>query len=694
MKKDKNKDNTIEKDLLIKKLNIVLEENISLKKNIKQKNNILYNIEQGLLLFDKSLIVKDEISMKAIELFQMDIRESYFPDILYPLDEEKNKFLAKILPKILSEKNKSKREIYLSLLTRKMTLNGISIEIIYKIITNSLNELEMIVIITDLSELEHVEEEKKLEIEKLNRIITISNGYNDFMIIYNEYIQFFVRDIFLIIDDKEVSNIQKVLEIFRKVHTFKGNFSQFNLTTLANNLHKFETEIEKNKESLSNQNSAELLKFISRKNFIGWLDREMKDVKLVLGHDYFKSASKITIGRDKVYEIHDLIKERVSKHKANEILPFLLDILKIPLSSMFQYFQDYLVSLASSQNKRINLPKIIGGDFLIDTKRFNPFVKSLVHIFRNCISHGIETPEERVLNDKKEFGNIDIYLGKNSDNLYIMINDDGRGIDEKAIKNKLLEKKLFTEKQLRKMSDSKILEQIFNEGFSTQEKTTELSGRGMGLSAVKTEVDKLNGTIDIESNVNTGTSFIFNFPYIDLSKKKHKTSIFDIMESTVDTLHDLIVKEINIKIIENENNFIISKTPKLELNNITAILNTVGVLKGAFVLSVTKELAKKMAEVFIGSDYSESLTNSSKESIIETYESATAEYSNIIIGNSIKKFKNIENLMDISSPYTIISEQTTIKYLNSKVYYSDIHTDFGIVKLYFISDSDIEDLII
>jgi len=689
-----NKKNTDEEKLLIKKLNAIIEENIILKNNIKQKNNILYNIEQGLLQFDKSLIIKDEISMKAIDLFQMDIRQTYFPDILYPFDEEKNKFLTKILPKILSERNKSKREIYLSLLTKKMTLNGISIDIIYKVITNSLNEYEMIVIITDLSELENVEEEKKLEIEKLNRIITITNGYNDFMIIYNEYIQFFVQEIFLIIDNKEVSNIQKVLEIFRKVHTFKGNFSQFNLTTLANNLHKFETEIEKNKESLSNQNSAELLKFISRKNFIGWLDREMKDVKLVLGQDYFKSSSKITISRDKIYEIHDLIKERVSKHEANEILPFLLDILKIPLSSMFQYFQDYLVSLASSQNKRINLPKIIGGDFLIDIKKFNPFVKSLIHIFRNCISHGIETPEERELNDKIEFGNIDIYLGKNSDNLYIMINDDGRGIDEEFIKNKLLEKKIFTEKQLRKMSSSKILEQIFNEGFSTQEKTTELSGRGMGLSAVKAEVEKLNGTIDIESNVNTGTSFIFNFPFIDLSKKKFKTSMFDIMEATIDTLHDLIIKELKIKIVENKDNYIILKTPKLELNNITSILNTSGVLKGSFVLSVTKELAEKMVEVFIGSEEFESFKKSSNESITETYESVTSEYSNIVVGNSIKKFKNIENLMDISSPYTIISEQSTIKYLNSKVYNSHIHTDFGIVKLYFISDSDIEDLII
>ena len=689
------KKNTNGNDILIKKMNLIIAENDQLNSKIKQVNNILYNIEEGLLQFDESLIVKEEISMKAIDLFQKDIRNCFFPDILYPLDKDKNNFLCKILPKILIEKKSSKRDIYLSLLSDKMTLNNISISLKYKVVTNNTSSNEMIVIISDLSNLENIEEQKQLEIEKLNKIISISNNYNDFMLIYNEYVNFFVQDIFIIIDEKNSTNDLKLLEIFRRVHTFKGNFSQFNLTKLSSELHDFETEIERNKENLSKQDSISLIKFISKNNFIGWLDSEMKEIKKILGNDYFKTSSKIIVSREKIYEIHDLIKERVTRYTAKEILPYVLEILKIPFYTMFQYYQDYLVSLASSQNKRINLPKITGGDFLVDVKKFNPFVKSLVHIFRNCISHGLEIPDDRELLNKNEFGNIDIFLGNNSDVIYIMIADDGRGIDEKILKKKLIEKKMFTEMQLSKMNKSKIFKQIFTNGFSTQDITTDLSGRGMGLSAVKVEVDNLGGTIDIESNLDRGTSFIFTFPNNSKSKKsKNKISTFDVMESTVDTLHDLISNVMNIEIKDHDSNFLITKTSNLLLNKVSAILNINGALKGAFILSINIEIAKKMTEVFMGTVDLNSVITSEDESIMETFESVTSEYANIVIGNSIKKFKNIENFVDISYPYTITSDNTTIKYPDSKVFESFIYTKLGYIKLFFITDSNIDNLII
>ena len=685
--------NRTKETILKDKLDKAISSNQKLKVRIKQVNDLLYSIDQGLIQFGKSLVIKDEISMKTIDLFQMDVRNCLFPNILYPDDNKNNSFLNKILPKIISEKNRNKRNILLSLLPKELKLNAKPISLTYKLIENSNSDVKFIVIIHDLSDIEEIEDKKNIEIKKLNRIINISNGYNDFMLIYNDYINFFIQEIFLIIDNSKTSNQFKILEIFRKVHTFKGSFSQFSLVTLADKLHSFESKIEKEKERLALLDSASLLQFISKYNFIGWLDSEMKEIKAILGKDYFKSDSKVTISREKVYKIHDKIKEKVSKFKAKEILPYVLDILNIPFESMFHYFQEYLVSLAVSQNKSINLPRITGGDFLIDVKKFNPFVKSLIHIFRNSISHGIENPEERELKNKNEFGNIDIFLGKNTDEMYVMIIDDGRGIDEEKIKNKLLLKNIFPKNELAKMDKYELYKQIFNDGFTTDDNPTDLSGRGMGLSSVKAEVDKLGGSVKIESNLNEGTSFIFTFPFIDLSKEKTKISTYNIVEQTVDTLKELITEELNINILEHEENFVITKTLELELSKFNAFLNITGVLKGSFVLSVDLDFAKRMTEVFLDTDDLDSIT-SSGESILETYESVTSEYSNIIIGNSLKKFKQVENLIEIDSPYTITSQNSIIKYPNSKVYKCDIHTDIGVIKIYFISNSDIDTFII
>ncbi len=146
---------------------------------------------------------------------------------------------------------------------------------------------------------------------------------------------------------------------------------------------------------------------------------------------------------------------------------------------------------------------IIGDEDIFLPKELKNFMNSLGHVFRNAISHGIEDEEIRVDLNKSERGAISCSFSKERDELKIIISDDGSGIDVDKIKEKAGNKN---------MSDKEAYSFIFKDNFSTNDEVSEVSGRGVGLSAVKNELDLLNGNIEIYSELNIGTRFIFTIP--------------------------------------------------------------------------------------------------------------------------------------------------------------------------------------
>ncbi len=135
-----------------------------------------------------------------------------------------------------------------------------------------------------------------------------------------------------------------------------------------------------------------------------------------------------------------------------------------------------------------------------------------MHIIRNSVDHAGQTPEEREAAGKPEKNTITIMAMLDDDNLMFSIEDDGRGIPIDKIKSKILSQGMATEEEVEKLSDSEIFQYIFLPGFSTTTETTNLSGRGVGMDVVKTNIDKLGGTIEIESTPGAGSSIRFIIP--------------------------------------------------------------------------------------------------------------------------------------------------------------------------------------
>jgi two-component system, chemotaxis family, sensor kinase CheA len=178
----------------------------------------------------------------------------------------------------------------------------------------------------------------------------------------------------------------------------------------------------------------------------------------------------------------------------------------LPLATIFNLFPRMVRDLAKTQSKEINLA-IEGGDLLLDKRLLEEIKDPLMHLLRNAIDHGIETPAERQQNGKLPVATLMIQVRQTGSQTTIEILDDGRGLDIQRIKATAIKRGLHTKAELDVMSVDRIQSLIFAAGFSTRTRVTELSGRGVGLDIVRTNVERIKGSVDVESSPDRGCTF-------------------------------------------------------------------------------------------------------------------------------------------------------------------------------------------
>lgn len=184
----------------------------------------------------------------------------------------------------------------------------------------------------------------------------------------------------------------------------------------------------------------------------------------------------------------------------------------LPANTIFQTFPRAMRDLAKQFRKEIDFV-IEGGDTELDKKVLEEINDPLVHIMRNCVDHGIESPEVRVARGKPPTGTVHLAARQEGDRIVIEISDDGAGIDPVKIRESAIRKGYVTESEAAAMSDRETVYLIFEAGFSTAAIITEISGRGVGMDVVREfVVEKLKGSLDVESEVGEGTRFKLTIP--------------------------------------------------------------------------------------------------------------------------------------------------------------------------------------
>ena len=182
------------------------------------------------------------------------------------------------------------------------------------------------------------------------------------------------------------------------------------------------------------------------------------------------------------------------------------NLLKTPLKDFLSGFKKVVDETAVESGKNVSF-QVEGDDIYITQDEQNLLNDSLIHIVRNSVDHGIEGSEKRIKENKNEKGNILISVKQNKDGYGINIKDDGAGIDSETVTKKALENGLISNEELKSMSEEDKLKLIFRAGLSTKEEVSELSGRGVGMDVVITNIQKLGGEIGITTEKGVGTEF-------------------------------------------------------------------------------------------------------------------------------------------------------------------------------------------
>ncbi len=227
---------------------------------------------------------------------------------------------------------------------------------------------------------------------------------------------------------------------------------------------------------------------------------------------------------------------------ADDLQHAVMQIRMVPVEVVFKRFNRLVRDLSRKLDKKIRLV-IEGEETEIDKNIVEDLTDPLVHLLRNSLDHGIESPDERVAAGKPPEGEIRLSAVSLDDQVLIEVADDGRGIDPDVIRRKAYEKGLIDEERLETVGDREALQYIMMPGFSTAEQISELSGRGVGMDVVRTMVERCGGSITIDSEKGRGTSVKV---YLPLSMAVSRVMIVDVGDLSLGVPIDSIVETVRV----------------------------------------------------------------------------------------------------------------------------------------------------
>ena len=311
----------------------------------------------------------------------------------------------------------------------------------------------------------------------------------------------------------------------------------------------------------------ELFKYFSIKQFQTKEKGEEKEARLGVN---IGSLQAIKVSTKQLDELMNLIGELIvnkndllkisSHHKldflnttlesidriASELQDLIMRIRMVPLEQVFNRFPRLVRDLAKKGGKKINFI-IKGGEVRVNRNVLVEIGEPILHLLRNAVDHGIEPPEVRSKNGKPEEGVIRLIAERKGDKVIITVEDDGAGIDPEKIKKKALEKGIISKTEANTLSARQLIDLIFLPGFSTAEKITETSGRGVGMDIVKTRIKSLGGTVDIESTVGKGTKITLILYDAPLKLTIVKAILIKVLKQIYAIPLNLVVEAIDVR---------------------------------------------------------------------------------------------------------------------------------------------------
>lgn len=496
----------------IKEMNEELEDKVEqrtvqLSNSRKALKSLLDNAGQGFLTFGKDYRVGEVFSIQCTDLFKKDIKDKKIQDLLFKNNSEDELIFKSIIEEIFNTDDSYKIKVLMELLPEEIEINNRNLFLEYKIITEdeAYEDKMIMIVLTDISEKRQLENKIEREKEVLEMIVNSIIYYEDLRELINSYDRFYNSYLENILNsDLQAEAIS--YEILTKIHTFRGNFAQINMLKTANKLCIIEDNLSNLMRNHNELNRDDIRAIVDKDMICDAIKEDFETITAILGKDYFNDE-KVIVLKTKLREIEQAIKENFGE-EAEEVISRIERLTYIPLKRLLFPYGKYIERIAGNLQKQIYPFEIHGEDINVDPNKYHNLMRAMVHIFRNMVDHGIESAQDRIEKGKDEYGRISCSLKREGKYIKIEIQDDGCGIDLEALKKKIIEKGLLSFTELEKLSEKEIIEYIFEKGFTTREKCTELSGKGLGLYHLKKQVKKYGGIIEVQTKADKGTTFI------------------------------------------------------------------------------------------------------------------------------------------------------------------------------------------
>jgi len=662
-----------EKNEILGQWNETLEQTVTAK--TASLSNLLDNAGQGFLTFGEDLVINEQYSEECKRIFGRDIKNLLIIDLLFAQDEEDRNFMGSIFQKILSHHDLVMQEKYLPLLPDELKVADRHIHLDYKIIEEptEVDGYRFMLIITDITEKRLLESKMEQERNVLKMVVRAVVNCDDFQGSIKEYQNFYRFGLEQVLSNGN-SLDEKINDIFKTIHTFKGTFSQLEMVNIVPHLHHLETKLIEIKGDLLKLSLTELREFFNSFPLEEWINKDLVILKGILGEEFFVEKDALKVKRLDLIRLERKMLSLLSPFECRSLLP---DVQKLRFRSFKELLVPYaghVEQLAEKLGKAINPLVIEGEDILVDSEKYNSFAKSLVHVFRNITDHGLEDWEERLDNGKDERCNVRCEIRREGNNLCLIIADDGRGIDLEKIKSLAISKEIYPKEIVASLSEEEVIDLIFADSFSTRESVSSISGRGMGLPIVKAETEKLRGKVIVSTKTNMGTEFRFLFP-MEEKQQLPTVSPENIIQCLSETTVNIIQGQTGEKVSFIGNLY---KAEKVSLKRHTALANIKGLVNLMMVMSIDEGLLRKITKSFL-------LEGLSLDE--EAYlEDVLAEDWNIILGNSMPMLGSLGELVVLDSSFTLIcSEKAAIKRTGEEIWTLDLEFAAGKLTLSLIS---------
>ncbi|MDR3590034.1 MAG: ATP-binding protein [Negativicutes bacterium] len=636
--------------------------------------NLLDHAGQGFLSFGADLKVAGEHSAECEKIFDRKITGESVVLLFYPENRSEQVFLEALFEKIFQEGDELLRETYFSLLPPELILGSRYIRVGYKMITNPVNpeQREIMLILTDTTLQKELEGQMQEEQNILSMVVRVVTHSGDFSAAIRQYLSF-CQDGFVHLWQEGGREGDSIEAIFRTVHTFKGTFSQLGMSHLVTKLHELEAVLATIRdEGAEASASLEPLKAYSEEEMAGWLDEDMTVLQETLGESFFHQEDTLVVESSRLLDIEEKIQRSLSPGECRLLIPALRRLRYKPLKDLLKNYPEYLLNMADRYDKLVNPFIIEGDDILVDPITCGDFSQALVHVFRNALAHGLETPDERLEAGKEATGNVKCFIREEAQGILVVIADDGRGIDAARVREIAVSKGLYDERTALGQSDAEALLLIFADGFSSSDEVSELAGRGVGLSAVREEIEKLGGSFSVHTVVGKGTEFRFFLPLSDMEEHELPTMLQ--MSRPLVEAAQIRLKEAGLpvkKAVHSE-----AAGGKLALRRVTTFVDVKGLVSGKLLLSADDSLVECLV--------AKQKDGPGQVSQEKWLENVLARWANEVVQEVLEQMPGLDDAVRAEALVTIMAEDASAKYPRAEISSWMLETQSGCLQISLI----------